>query len=209
MGDIALLALELETLWSADGRGRLCGSVHPWPQLAIAVGGDGRTVAIGSDIPDQLADELRVAARGGAWDEAVGDPPRGLEECVRLLAPAGAVAVTSGPSFVVLAGTTSSFGPESALRRSSGADDDLLALRPTEWWEPDEWGELIAGHRGPWAMSVENRQVTALCHTSRLSARAVEAGVWTHPEFRREGRAAAVTAAWAAHPGLVLQPQLG
>lgn len=199
-GDVELLALELETLWATDDRGQLCGSVHPWPQLAIAVGSDGRTVATGANVPDQLADELRVAAQARPWDEPAGDPPRGLGECVRLLSTMGAVTVASGPSFVVPPGTASTVEP--APRRSSGADDDLIPLRPADWWEPDEWRDLLAGELGPWAMSVEAGRVTALCHTSRLSERAAEAGVWTHPDFRGQGRASAVTVAWAGHPEL-------
>ncbi len=203
VGDVELLALELETLWSTDERGRLCGSINPWPQLAIAVGTDGRTMAIGSDVPDPLADELRVAARSGTCDEETGDPPRGLDDCIRLLGATGAVTVTSGPSFVVPAGLAPTAGSApSDPRRSSGSDDDLLALRPADWWEPDEWRDLLAGDLGPWAMSVEDRQVVALCHSSRLTARAAEAGVWTHPDFRGRGRASSVTAAWADHPGL-------
>jgi len=199
-GDVELLALELETLWATDERGRLCGAVNPWPQLAIAVGRDGRTVALGSDVPDRLADELRVAAQARPWDEPAGEPPRGLGECARLLAGMGAVAIASGPSFVVPADMWSGVDPE--LRRSSGADDDLIPLRDARWWKSDDWRDLLAGRLGPWAMTVEAGRVTALCHASRMSARAVEAGVWTHPDFRGHGRAAAVTAAWARHPGL-------
>lgn len=198
--DVELLALELETLWATDDRGRLCGSVNPWPRLAIAVGSDGWTLAIGSDVPDDLAGELRLAATTGQRSERAGEPPSGLGECVRLLGAMGSVTVASGPSFVVPAGTWSALEP--VPRRSGGIDDDLIPLRPVEWWEPGEWRDLLAGELGPWAMSVEAGQVTALCHTSRLAERAVEAGVWTHPEFRGRGRAAGVTAAWADHQEL-------
>jgi len=208
-GDAELLALELETIWATDERGRLCGSVYPWPQLAIAVGRDGRTLAIGSDVPDHLADELSVAAPARPWDERAGEPPRGLGECARLLAGMGAVSIASGPSFVVPADRSvgpaeTLIGLDIELRRSSGDDDDddLMPLRDARWWKPDDWRDLLAGRLGPWAMTVEAGRVTALCHSSRMSARAVEAGVWTHPDFRGQGRAAAVTAAWAGHPGL-------
>jgi len=98
------------------------------------------------------------------------------------------------------AGTASTVEP--VPRRSSGTDDDLIPLRPADWWEPDEWCDLLAGELGPWAMSMEAGQVTALCHTSRLSERAAEAGVWAHPNFRGHGRASAATAVWAGHPDL-------
>jgi RimJ/RimL family protein N-acetyltransferase len=200
LGDVALLSLELATLWDSDERGRLCGSVHPWPQLAVAVGADGRAVAVGSDVPDPLVDELGSAVLRPAPDDRPGKPPRRLDDWIRRLGGSGDVTVTSGPSFVVPAGTSAQFEP--APRRSHAPDDDLIPLRPTDWWEPAEWLDLLAGRSGPWAMTVESGRVTALCHTSRRTDRAVEAGVWTHPDFRGQGRAAAVTGAWAGHPAL-------
>jgi hypothetical protein len=192
----------MDTLWGTDDRGRLRGPVHPWPQLAIAAGSDGRTVAIGSDVPDDLTDELRAVARARPWGEEVGEPPRALDRCIEVLSRLGHVEVTSGPSFVVPVGAVAVAVVQPELRRSTGSDDDLIPLRPVDWWEPGEWRDLVAGDLGPWAMSVEQGQVTALCHSSRLTQRAAEAGLWTHPDFRRQGRASTVTAAWAAHPGL-------
>jgi RimJ/RimL family protein N-acetyltransferase len=64
-------------------------------------------------------------------------------------------------------------------------------------WEAVEWDELLAGKLGPWAIAVDGERVASICHTPRpMTARATECGVWSHPEFRGRGHAAAVTAAW-------------
>jgi predicted GNAT family acetyltransferase len=46
-------------------------------------------------------------------------------------------------------------------------------------------------------MSVADGRMVSLCHCSRLTDQAAEAGVWTDPEHRGQGLAASVTAAWA------------
>jgi predicted GNAT family acetyltransferase len=47
-------------------------------------------------------------------------------------------------------------------------------------------------------MAINSDAVIATCHTPVRSARGAEAAVWTHPVHRGQGRAAAVSAAWAA-----------
>ena len=66
-------------------------------------------------------------------------------------------------------------------------------------WHPIEWAELLEGRLGPWAMASEGERVVSICHTPvPMTVRAAEVGVWTDPEFRGQGHAAAVTAQWAA-----------
>jgi hypothetical protein len=66
--DAELLAIEAETLWTSDDRGRL---VHirevngrPAPQLVLGPGADGtRAIFLGSDVPENAAQEVdRVLA---------------------------------------------------------------------------------------------------------------------------------------------------
>jgi RimJ/RimL family protein N-acetyltransferase len=64
-------------------------------------------------------------------------------------------------------------------------------------WSDEEWGLLIDGALGPWAMAVSDGEVVSICHSARLSERGAEAGVWTDADCRGRGYAAAVTAAWA------------
>ena len=66
-----------------------------------------------------------------------------------------------------------------------------LAQGPFAWLH-DEW-RLVQ----PCMAWVEQGQVAAVCFSSRLSAGAAEAGVWTAPEARGRGYAGVVVAAWA------------
>ena len=114
-----------------------------------------------------------------------------------MLSSRGAVEVTSGPSFVV---EDSPAEVESVVihRSDQSWPARLRDARPQSVWEPDDWNDLLDGRYGPWAVIINNGEVVAVCHTARSVPNAVEAGVWTHPDHRRQGNAAAVTAAWGA-----------
>ena len=71
-----------------------------------------------------------------------------------------------------------------------------LRGRPTDWGA-DEWQDLLDGRLGVWVMAMHGERVIWIC-TPVANASAADAGVWTHPDFRGQGHAAAVTAAWAA-----------
>jgi predicted GNAT family acetyltransferase len=47
-------------------------------------------------------------------------------------------------------------------------------------------------------MARQSGRVISICHTPASNPRAAEGGVWTHPDFRGQGHAAATTAEWAA-----------
>jgi RimJ/RimL family protein N-acetyltransferase len=104
--------------------------------------------------------------------------------------------VENGPTFLI----EGSYWATESMRilRSDASDSkELHPLNPGNW-EPDEWEQLLDGVLGPWAMAVAGGVVVSLCHTpAPMTARAAECGVWTHPDYRGQGYAAAVTAAWA------------
>lgn len=115
-----------------------------------------------------------------------------------LEASLGDVELASGPSYRVPPGLT--FDAAATVWRSDGADANAIAgMRPGDsGWTEDEWQALARGDLGPWAMAVEDRRVVSICHCSRLTTDAAEAGTWTDPSYRGRGHAAATTAAWAA-----------
>ncbi len=202
--DIDLLEIEIDTLWLRDDRDRLVkdrgpnGRPGPAPHLVIAASSSARVVAIGNEVPDALAVELRalVAGESPSPDPAVA--PASLACCEQLLKDSlGAVEISSGPSYVIPPATAFSSGAE--IRRSDGQNTAALRGRnPEQTWTAEEWQQLLDGAFGPWAVATVGDKVIAVCHCARLTDLAAEAGVWTDPDFRGQGHAAAVTAAWAS-----------
>jgi RimJ/RimL family protein N-acetyltransferase len=199
--DLELLALEIETQWTADERGRMLHTrelnSRPAPLMVVAASGQEHVVAFGREVPDGLVTELEAAMAGAfAPETAVPEP---LTRCAEILErEVGPVAVSSGPSYVIPPGTA--FPSDVPIVRSSDKDaEDLRNLSPLRGgWSDGEWKLLIDGALGPWAMAISDSEIVSICHCARLSERGAEAGVWTDADHRGRGYAAAVTAAWAS-----------
>jgi hypothetical protein len=203
LSDIQLLAIEIETLWVKNDRGRLLGTREANgrapPHLVIAVSHDSQIAAMGNDLPDGLASDLAEAVAASPPPARSGSPPAGLARCRQLLeSSVGAVEIYSGPSYVLP--PDAAFPSTAEIHRSDGGGIDALQGKNSgrAGWSPGEWRQLLRGDLGPWAMATIGGRVVAICHTSRLGDRGAEAGVWTDPGFRGQGHAAAVTAAWAS-----------
>lgn len=199
--DLELLAIEVDTLWTRDERGRLlrAGGLNPAaaPHFVLGVAREGQVAAVGRKVPDGLAAEL-LTGTAACRLPAGGEPPEELDAwCAALGAVLEPVAVSNGPSYVAGVGPTVEEG--TALITCDGVTPCRVPLEPPpdSGWEPGEWRALLAGELGPWAMSIVGEHIAAICFSSRLTAAAAEAGLRTEPEFRRQGHGAAATAAWA------------
>ena len=205
-GDVELLRLEIDTLWTSDERGRLVEARREdrrqAPHLVVAAGGDGCVVAVGQHVPDAVAAAVEAAVAAGPPPEDREERTSSIDECERLLAEAvGGVVVSSGPGYVIPPGTRF----ESSARVRTSADPDVPALHdpPPVWgWTSVEWDRLLEGRLAPWAMAFVDGRVASLCHSARFTDRGAEAGLWTDPPFRGQGHGAAATAAWASLPAL-------
>jgi RimJ/RimL family protein N-acetyltransferase len=203
--NLELLEIEIETLWATDPRGRLVldKKIRGWqgrkaPHLVIAVSDNGQVAAIGSEVPDALAVELQAAVAEGPPLPPV-TAPASIARCEQLLKDAlGPVELSANPAYVIAADTA--FKSTAEIFRSDGNVAEALRARVPQraGWSPDEWQLLLDGSFGPWAVAIISGQVIAMCHSARLTDRGAEAGVWTDPDFRGQGHAAAVTAAWAS-----------
>lgn len=175
---------DVETMWDVDHLGRLVDGPH----LVFARTNDGPLVAHGIDVPESLVgplEELLTRAPNSELSEA-------QELIERALGP---TTVTDGPTYVVP--TATSYPATAEIITSEQASDAPLRASRPDNWPTEEWRMLLAGRLGPWAMAVRGSRVIAIAHTPASSAHGAEAGAWTDPEFRGEGHAAAVTAAWA------------
>jgi RimJ/RimL family protein N-acetyltransferase len=217
--DQELLKIEIETLWATDPRGRLVVDKGPgWqgrkaPHLVIAVSNDGKVAAIGSEVSDDLAVGLLAAVAEGPPSPPA-TPPASIARCEQLLSDSlGPVELSANPAYVIAADTA--FKSTAEIFRSDGNTAEALHTRvpqragwslaeelrtrvPQRAWSLDDWQLLLDGSFGPWAAAIITGQVIAFGHTARLTDRGAEVGVWTDPEFRGQGHAAAVTAAWAS-----------
>ena len=203
--DLELLEIEIETLWATDPRGRLVldKKSRGWqgrkaPHLVIAVSDDGQVAAIGSEVPDAVAVELQAAVAAEA-PSPPSTPPASIARYEQLLKDAlGPVELSSGPGYVIPLATA--FQSAAEIQRSDGESTEALRNRVAEkaGWNSDEWNLLLDGSFGPWAVATKGGQVIAICHSARVTDRGAEAVVWTDPDFRGQGHAAAVTAAWAS-----------
>lgn len=176
-----------------DGCGRHTGPHH----LVIGTAADGQVCVVGRDVPDSLAADLADVVASAPVRADASRPPAALDRCQRMLGDAlDPVELSSGPSYLI----SGLIGAESTVDIVGSGDADIDVLRAANPgnWEPDEWDGLLDGTLGPWAMAIHHDQVIAICHTPARSDQGAEAGVWTHPDFRGRGHAAAVTAAWAA-----------
>lgn len=207
--DVDLLATEVDVLWDRDARGRLRQAHH----LVLGAAADGHVLALGEDLPDDLAGALGAAVgRVRAFAEP-GRPPEILAYSRdRIVDALGPVVTSSGPSYLVPRTVTPSAegrtrdvplaGDDGATVRSLRCDDDaktldaLRAANPDTWAE-QEWADLLAGRLGPWAVATRDSRVLAVAHTPVADGRGAEAGVWTDPAARGRGLAAMVTAHWA------------
>ena len=186
--DLQLLQIEMDLLWGTEAG----------PDLVVACARDGTRVRLGNRVPPYAARVM--AAEVDALPTSLNlEPPPQIERWRVLLADAlGAsvrLAPNSGPSYLI--GPDVAFRATAELVRSDTADLAPLRTANPGNWGDDEWQALLHGHLGPWVMARQGERVISICHTPVSTSNAAEAGVWTHPDFRGRGHAAATTAEWA------------
>lgn len=188
---LKLMELHVEALFRLDASGRLVSVNEPGggpaPRFFLGRTPDGPVWRVRQDIRPEVAAEL--GALVGA--EAVGpDPapePAGAKAYRDVLSRDEAVRGTwSGPAY--------RFPPMPAgaggTVRVTTANASLLAARLEDWM-----ADVRAG--SPMVVAVDEGSAVSLCCSVRMTDRAHEAGVETHPDFRGQGLAGRVVAAWA------------
>jgi GNAT superfamily N-acetyltransferase len=196
VADVELLRIRGEGSRDARGRIRRCDG------FTIAVGHDGAALWIGDAVSDDVAGELTAVFTNAPVPTDPRARPPALDACMRLVDGAE---LQMGPSYVI--SDDASFDSDVTII-CSGADvesprgasrDPVESLRGANPgnWVPVEWNELLDGRLGPYAIAVIDRRAVSICHTpGPMTDRAAEVGVWTDPEFRGRGYAAATAAAW-------------
>lgn len=201
--DVELLAIEIDTLWPKDERGRLLKSQNAqgWTARHLLIGAstDGWTLAFGSEVPQAVATELQAAFDVEPPAADPSKPPRLFERCEQLLAETFGPMRRADGRLSYLVPPTTSFDSDVEIHLSDSEVSDRLHHQDFERinWTAEEWRHLLDGELGPWAFVVTGDRVVSICHSARLTDRGAEAGTWTDPDYRGQGYAATATAAWA------------
>ncbi|HUP87006.1 MAG TPA: GNAT family N-acetyltransferase [Acidimicrobiales bacterium] len=186
----ALDLLTLQRRWVRDPSAPPEGT----GDVRLVTADGGWRVVPGSSIPPVEADRLCRDLRASSIAEA--EPLAVLDEVQPAMAALG------GQVRQIEGGPVYEFGPawqrSTTTHRVVTSDTVATFLRCPRSWDEDEWSELMAERLGPWAAVVVDGETVSLTHTPRaVLPNAAECGVWTHPDFRGRGLAAAATSAWA------------
>ena len=189
--DLDLLTRHLKPALDQHGRLRdRCG-------VTLVLARDGQAMFVGSEVPEPLVAELAQAMADSSVSAQPRLEPPALQACRAILKRAGRpLSLEAAPFYVFTEGSV--FKMNVDIQRSDDSSvRRLLALNPGNWAN-DEWAELLAGALGPWAIALVNGRVASICHTPRpMNKHTAECGIWTDPDFRGRGYAAATASAWA------------
>jgi GNAT superfamily N-acetyltransferase len=200
LDDARLLAVQVETLFRVRGDGRLlavneAGGPQPGdppaPRFFLGRTRRGNVARYRDDLPEDVVRELdNLAAREPVPPDLDGEPSVRYDEFRLVLRCHAEISREwRGPAYRFPEGEP---GPlphpavEVAERNAALLDG------------PFAWARALLPEIRPCLAVVRDGAAVALCHSSRRSALAAEAGVETLPDHRGRGYGAAVVAAWAS-----------
>ncbi len=165
--------------------------------VTIAATSEGQVLFVGSEVPETLGPPLVAAIVRSPRASAPDIEPSALAVCREILESCCTpLSLHAGPYYLIE--PVVGIEARAYMTRSDTHLGARLQLFNPGNWGAGEWDELLEGTLGPWAMAVVDGKVVSICHTPRpMTGRAAECGVWTHPDYRRRGYAADVTASWA------------
>jgi hypothetical protein len=207
--DLRRLEIDVATVFAISPDGRIEREGAPdnsaGPRLFLAGCAGGNIIRLRHDIDDRLAAEaLTLAAAEPCWSDPE-TTPGCLNALVALLSrQAPAEAATQALIYRLPTGLAHDGGAK--IVRWNTADSERLQLRLGAEGMPQSLAEAgfvsLDDLWAPWCAAMEGDQIAALAFAARIGARGMEVGVYTLPEFRGRGLAAAVTANWSSLPGL-------
>lgn len=177
----------------------------PGPRLYFTGCTQGNIVRVRDDLDDQIASRLlAVAAHEPPWrDHDV--LPRCLGRFIDVLSTSQPVA-TVAPHIIYRLPNHLEYEHAATIVRGDSAEGAAMLARFAERGLPQAM--LDAGFKGvgdfwePWCVAVEHDEIAAIAFAARLGEIGAEAGVYTFPNYRARGFAAAVTASWSSMPRL-------
>lgn len=205
MDPLALLRLDTATTFELDATGRIQRENLPdgsrAPRAFIAGCPAGNLVHVRADVAADVAAQVTalVAAeppwidpnsRPGCLDQIAGllrPPPARIGAGFNHLLPRQAP-----PSGAFTCSDTAEGGVLLAALREEGMPPHLVAAGFVS----------VADLWPPWCVVIEHGAIAAIAFAARLAPASAAVGVYTFPDFRGRGLAAAVTARWTTLPDL-------
>lgn len=186
-----LMRLHVGALFTQDRKGRLVAvnepGGEPAPRLFLGCTAQGNVWWLRHDLDEALADELEAACHAESVSRDLVAVPAMVERLSAILTVAAPVErAWGGPAFVCPLESSES---EAAVRVDR-TNADLLSPYLEDWRVDAEEGVAMA-------VSIQDGRAVSVCCSVRLSDRAHEAGVETHPDFRGRGHGARAVAEWA------------
>jgi len=190
------------------GSGRILRENDPdrsvGPRLFMAGCPDGNLALVRHDVADEIAGALIWKVEGAPpWFDAETSPAC-ADAVVALLAREAPVVLVSASLTYALPHDRPV--ARASIVRSGTADGDRLLASLRRGGMPAPLVEAgfvsVADFWAPWCVVLEDDEIAAMAFAARLGAAAAEIGVYTFPDHRGRGLAAAATAAWSSLPEL-------
>ena len=217
-GDLRLLRINLATIFAMSSSGRIewqnDPDRSPAPRLFFAGCPQGNIAHVRDDVEDEVAGQLlAIAAEEPAWS----DPwvlPQGIGKLLDVFSnhapfatgPASRIPLNVGTGVIYLLPHHLKFQHGANIVHGNSVEGVQMVARFNQRGIPEQM--LDAGFRSvadlwePWCIALEGEEVAAIAFAARLGIVGAEIGVYTFPNFRSRGFAAAVTASWSSMASL-------
>lgn len=216
--DLRLLRIDVATLFVMSPSGRLARSNDPdnspAPRMFFVGCPAGNIACVRDDIESEVAERLLAIAH----DEPPWRDPWVLPQCIGKLLDVfstGAPFATGAASRIPLSVGTGviyhlpnhiNYEHSTTIVRGDSTEGAAIAARFAKHGMPqamvDAGFKTVADLWEPGCLALEGEEVAAASFAARLGEHGAEIGVYTFPQFRSRGFAAAVTAAWSSLPSL-------
>ena len=217
-GDMRLLHINVATLFAMSSSGRIerqnDPDHSPAPRLFFAGCSEGNIAHVRDDIEDEIAGQLlAIAADEPPWS----DPfvlPQGVGKLLDVFSnsppfatgPASRIPLNVGTSVIYLLPRHMKYQHAANIVRGDSVEGAQMVARFNQRGMPqamlDAGFKSVADLWEPWCVAIEGEEVAAIAFAARLGIVGAEIGVYTFPNFRSRGFAAAVTASWSSMASL-------
>ena len=206
--DLRLLEIDVDTMFVVSVSGRIerenDPDRSPGPRVFFAGCPAGNVASLRYDVDDRIGESvLDIAAKEPPWSD-FDAMPRCASKIAELLSAQDNVI----PALIYQLPNYLRYEHRTTIVRGDSAEGERLLAHLAERGMPEYMA--AAGFRStadfwkPWCVALDGKrgEIASMAFAARLGEMGAEIGVYTFPQYRGRGLAAAVTAAWASMPAL-------